>query len=121
MLKFMRDGNKITKYFSNWFKVRPGIDRFFMTLAFFFIFCHFICCVWYMQAKFNDSDPTNWIARNDLIGEDNIVVRGIYINVFNDFKVLFDFVLLYHCYRVNCWIWRYPCRKYSRKVISTLY
>jgi len=92
MLRFKREGNKMIKYITNIFKVRPGLDRFFLTLAFFFVFCHFVCCVWYMQAEFNIDDPSNWIVRNDLLDADNFVVSLFCLQL----MLIFESVILLH-------------------------
>lgn len=72
----MKEGSKIARGLSDWLKFRPGMDRFFMTIAFFFIFCHLACCVWYMQASFNSDDDTNWVTRNDLDDAGKFAVKN---------------------------------------------
>jgi len=73
MLRFLKQGNKLARYFNDWLRFRPGVDRFIMISAFFFIFCHLACCAWYMQASFGTQD--SWLDQQDLEGKSNFQVK----------------------------------------------
>jgi len=74
MLRFLKQGNKLARYFNDWLRFRPGIDRFIMISAFFFIFCHLACCAWYLQATLGNSTAGTWIDEQDLEGKSNLEV-----------------------------------------------
>mmetsp|Transcript_30788 Transcript_30788/g.28014 ORF Transcript_30788/g.28014 Transcript_30788/m.28014 type:complete len:178 (+) Transcript_30788:178-711(+) len=71
MLRCVKEGNKVVKAIKDWLKFRQGVERFLMTLVFFFIFCHVACCIWYLLATLNSDDPTNWIEVQDMKNESN--------------------------------------------------
>ena len=63
LLRFFKEGNRFAKYLNKFLKLTQGVDRLFMILFCFLIFCHIGACIWYLQAKLNQSDPTNWLSR----------------------------------------------------------
>ena len=61
----MRSNNALQRYFDR-IKLNAGVTRMIFTLIFAFFSVHLISCFWYLAAKFNDIDPTTWVARLDL-------------------------------------------------------
>lgn len=62
MLRYFKEGNKYENVICSWVKARQGVDRLFVIMVFFCIFCHNGACLWYLQANLNSSDPTNWVV-----------------------------------------------------------
>lgn len=71
MLRLLKEGHKIARYLDHWIKFSQGLDRLLMTVMGFFIFCHVEACIWYLQANFNEDDPTSWANRDNRILGDN--------------------------------------------------
>jgi len=65
LLRFFKEGNRFAKYLNTVLRLTQGVDRLVMILFCFLIFCHIGACIWYLQAKLNENDPTNWLTRQE--------------------------------------------------------
>jgi len=102
MVKFLRERTKIAKYFSDWFRLRPGVDRFFIVMIFFFMFVHVAACLWYLQAKLVD-DPHNWIWTYGLDDESNFSVKLLSLE--NNCLEIHVCHVLCHNHSRYRWVW----------------
>jgi len=82
LLRFFKEGNRFAKYLNTVLRLTQGVDRLVMILFCFLIFCHIGACVWYLQAKLNENDPTNWLSRQEeILGDSSkfyIYVSSLY-------------------------------------------
>jgi hypothetical protein len=63
MMRLIKDRSKIARYLNEWLKLEAGIERLFLTVISFLLFCHIAACGWYLIADINSEDPSNWIMR----------------------------------------------------------
>ena len=78
MLKLIKERNKLLRYLNEWLKLEAGIQRLFLTVLSFLVFCHIAACVWYMIGDINSDDPTNWIFRFSLLGASSFEVANFF-------------------------------------------
>ena len=105
MLKLIKERNKLLRYLNEWLKLEAGIQRLFLTVLSFLVFCHIAACVWYMIGDINSDDPTNWIFRFSLLGASSFEVAN-FLGCNSYFFIGLYYSFLFHCPNIcNCWLW----------------
>lgn len=65
MLKMVKESSTFSRYLSDTFKLKAGMDRLLYFMCFFFIYLHLMSCLWYFLVKLEDYPSNSWVARND--------------------------------------------------------
>lgn len=60
VLRLFKAKKKYSESFSTYMKLKPSIERIFLTFGISFMIFHIVACIWHITTVFDEDNPASW-------------------------------------------------------------